>query len=59
MSGCGGSNLPAIEIQPENALADENVKIQVLDLQSMQIITLRATMKDDVGLDWESYACIL
>ena len=35
---------------------DEVVKIQVLDLQPGQIITLRASMNDDANLKWESYA---
>ena len=47
---------PYIKIYPESALVDEVVKIQVLDLQPGQIITLRASMNDDADLKWESYA---
>lgn len=50
------TSAPYIEIQPESAMADETVKIKVIGLQPEQIITLRASMKDDVDLDWESYA---
>lgn len=47
---------PHFEIQPESALSDEIVKMRVLDLRPGQLITLRATMNDDVDLDWASSA---
>ena len=53
------TSTPNIEIQPEHALSDEIVKIRVLDLQPGQIVTLRATMKDDVAITWESDATFL
>ena len=47
---------PSIDVQPQNALADEVVKIQVLDLEPGQTITLTASMRDDRDRQWESYA---
>ena len=47
---------PTIHVQPESALADEMVKIQVVGLEPGQTITLTASVRDDVGRKWESYA---
>lgn len=47
---------PTILIEPETALADEPVAIQVLGLKPEQTITLRASMRDGYSRKWESEA---
>ncbi len=47
---------PTILVDPETALADEPVAIQVLGLEPGQTITLRAFMRDDYSRKWESEA---
>jgi dienelactone hydrolase len=50
---------PAIHVQPESALADELVTIQVLGLEPGQTVTLTASLRDDGGAisrEWASFA---
>lgn len=50
---------PAIHVQPESALADEIVTIQVLGLEPGQTVTLTASLRDDGGAisrEWTSAA---
>ena len=50
---------PFIDAQPQNALADEVVKIQVVGLAPGQTVTLKASLRDDLDQRWESYATFL
>lgn len=45
---------PAIRIQPDSALLDEAVKIEVVGLEPDQTVTLTATLRDNRNRDWES-----
>lgn len=47
---------PAIHIQPDNALLDEVVKIEVVGLEAGQTVTLTASLRDARNRNWESFA---
>jgi dienelactone hydrolase len=47
---------PAILVQPDKALADETVSVKVVGLEAGQVVTVTASMSDDAGREWESWA---
>jgi dienelactone hydrolase len=47
---------PTIHIEPEGTLADATANIRVVGLEPGETITVTASMRDDVGREWESYA---
>lgn len=46
---------PAIHIQPDSALLDETVKIEVVGLEPGQTVTVTASLRDALRRDWVSY----
>ncbi len=46
---------PAIRIQPDSALLDEAVKIEIVGLEPGQTVTLTASLSDNLNRDWESF----
>lgn len=47
---------PAIHISSSNVLIDSPVEIRITDLPAYDVVTLKAKMRDNFGLDWVSHA---
>ncbi len=46
---------PQITVHPQRALADAPVQIRLVDFPPLQLLTLRAKMRDPAGGVWASY----